>query len=322
MTCEASGRSFRASLAAALQRLSAEVQLLTERLSGEVLLLTDRLSAAQRAENQALRRRCVSLELQLRAAREEAHGGGGGGGYPPDLHLHHAGGAGGVGGGGPGKCVQEQQQQQQHPPTIEGIFGKDWCSDLWREEQGGPERKERLEALAPAPSEPQGPPPINLLDSDPDLIFVKEEAYEDQPIGQQMRARDHRKSVPAFQESSLHRNVANELRLQPRDLHNFPLSGSSQTQPQPQPQPQQQQQQQGSQSAVPLIEHLIEDSGLSTFVDDANPSQATAGEYSDCMNNAHLHHNNNSGSSNASKHLAADQRGRDALKTSPDWTEI
>jgi len=107
MMCEASGRSFRSSLAAALQRLSGEVLLLTERLSGEVLLLTERLSAAQRAENQELRRRCGALELQLRAAREEAHGGGAaGGGYPPDLHLHHGGGAAGAGGGGPGKCVQ------------------------------------------------------------------------------------------------------------------------------------------------------------------------------------------------------------------------
>ena len=39
-------------------------------------------------------------------------------------------------------------EQQQHPPTIEGIFGKDWCSDLWREERVATERKERMEASA------------------------------------------------------------------------------------------------------------------------------------------------------------------------------
>ena len=36
-------------------------------------------------------------------------------------------------------------EQQQHPPTIEGIFGKDWCSDLWREERVATERKERMD---------------------------------------------------------------------------------------------------------------------------------------------------------------------------------
>ena len=174
---------------------------------------------------------------------------------------------------------------------------------------------------------------INLIDSDPDLIFVKEEAYDDQPIGQQMRTRDHRKSMfllinpprkkrnqnhccnhlylitcaasiftggPTFEESSLHRTVPNELRLHARDLHNFTMNANSQTQQQP-----------GTQPSVPLIEHLIADSGLSTFVDNTNPSQST-GEYSDCMNNAHSNGNNNA---NAGKQLAVDQRVRKPLKT-------
>uniref|UniRef100_A0A3Q3GBJ9 Si:dkey-210j14.3 n=1 Tax=Labrus bergylta TaxID=56723 RepID=A0A3Q3GBJ9_9LABR len=39
---------------------------------------------------------------------------------------------------------------------IDGVFGKDWCMDLWREE-----------------------PALDLMERDPDLIFVKEELYDD-----------------------------------------------------------------------------------------------------------------------------------------------
>ncbi|KAJ3601627.1 hypothetical protein NHX12_032595 [Muraenolepis orangiensis] len=308
-----SRRSFRSSLASILEQLTSAALL-------EVGRLADDCSAALHTENDALKKRCYSLEVQLRAARgtqhhqnhqnhqnQNQH-------HYPDTdttttpaavvvaaavttatadNLHHQSGGGGGGASGVGpvdKCAQ--QGQQQHPPTIEGIFGKDWCSDLWREERVATERKERTEASSATREVVLVPQAINLIDSDPDLIFVKEEAYDDQPIGQQMRARDHRKSGPAFEEGSLHRTVANELRLQPRDLHNFPMSANSQTQ---------------QQGAQPLIEHLIEDSGLSTFVDNANPSQVT-GRYSDCMNHGH-------GNANASKQSANEQRVRKPLKT-------
>lgn len=35
---------------------------------------------------------------------------------------------------------------------------------------------------------------IDLLERDPDLIYVKEEAFDDFPIGQQIRLVDNRKS--------------------------------------------------------------------------------------------------------------------------------
>lgn len=35
---------------------------------------------------------------------------------------------------------------------------------------------------------------MDLMERDPDLIFVKEELYDDHPIGQQMRMTDNGKS--------------------------------------------------------------------------------------------------------------------------------
>ncbi|CAL8303475.1 unnamed protein product [Merluccius merluccius] len=280
-TGTSTSRSFRANLASILEQLTKAALFEISKLADDCSAVLHAEAAQHKGENDALRKRCFSLELQLRAAREEpphAH-------YPPDPVLHRH------GGGTHEKCGPEQQQQQQHPPTIEGIFGKDWCSDLWREERVATERKERIDSSAAREA-------VNLIDSDPDLIFVKEEAYDDQPIGQQMRARDHRKSMfLLLMKPRKTINVNNELRLHPRDLHNFPMNANSQAQ------------QQGTQPPLPLIEHLIEDSGLSTFVDNTNPSQAT-GEYSDCMNNAH-----NNSSTNTSKQLAVDPRVRKPLKT-------
>lgn len=40
-------------------------------------------------------------------------------------------------------------EQQQPAPAIEGVFGKDWCMDLWREEKRVPsQRKETVEPTA------------------------------------------------------------------------------------------------------------------------------------------------------------------------------
>lgn len=35
---------------------------------------------------------------------------------------------------------------------------------------------------------------LDLMEREPELIFVKEETYDDHPIGQQMRLTDNRKS--------------------------------------------------------------------------------------------------------------------------------
>lgn len=92
--------------------------------------------------------------------------------------------------------------------------------DLWREEKLPPQRKMPMEA---APMASMGPQvsgqsltlgmtfilqhfalnvfctvsfrqPIDLLERDPDLIYVKEEAFDDFPIAPQIRLTDNRKS--------------------------------------------------------------------------------------------------------------------------------
>lgn len=40
-------------------------------------------------------------------------------------------------------------------PAIEGVFGKDWCMDLWREEKLPPQRKVPMEAAAMTSVGPQ-----------------------------------------------------------------------------------------------------------------------------------------------------------------------
>lgn len=39
-------------------------------------------------------------------------------------------------------------EQQQPPLAIDGVFGKDWCMDLWREEKLQTQSKETVEPAA------------------------------------------------------------------------------------------------------------------------------------------------------------------------------
>lgn len=38
--------------------------------------------------------------------------------------------------------------EQQPAPAIDGVFGKDWCMDFWREEKLPPHRKDTMEPAA------------------------------------------------------------------------------------------------------------------------------------------------------------------------------
>lgn len=40
------------------------------------------------------------------------------------------------------------EQQQQPAPAIDGVFGKDWCMDLWREDKVSSQRKSTMEPAA------------------------------------------------------------------------------------------------------------------------------------------------------------------------------
>lgn len=39
-------------------------------------------------------------------------------------------------------------EQHQPAPAIDGVFGKDWCMDLWREEKLPSQRREPVETAA------------------------------------------------------------------------------------------------------------------------------------------------------------------------------
>uniref|UniRef100_A0A3Q1FU65 Si:dkey-210j14.4 n=1 Tax=Acanthochromis polyacanthus TaxID=80966 RepID=A0A3Q1FU65_9TELE len=162
-----------------------------------------------------------------------------------------------------------ENKQHQLAPAIEGVFGKDWCMDLWREEKLPPQRRDPVETAAMTS---MGPQVIDLMEREPDLIFVKEETYDDHPIGQQMRITDNRKVVGTFEEETMLHRSLDDLQLHSGDLNNFPMTSDSQIQQRMQPS---------------IMDKLIEDATTSTLVDNTNPPSAIA-EYSDYTNNIQI----------------------------------
>ncbi|XP_029996594.1 zinc finger protein 177-like isoform X2 [Sphaeramia orbicularis] len=233
MMCDTTNRSFRTQLAAVLEKLTKAALVEICNLADECSSVLHTEMSLHKTENEALKKRCYSLEVQLRAAREAQS-------YPGHVnsvgHRHPA-------------------EQQQPAPSIEGVFGKDWCMDLWREDKVTPRRKDMESAAMSS----MGTQAIDLIDRDPDLIFVKEEIYDEHPIGQQqMRMTDTRNSVGLFEEDSmLHRSI-NELQLHSGELNNFPMTTDSHNTAQQRPQP-------------TLMDNLIDDATMSTLVDNTNP---------------------------------------------------
>lgn len=159
-------------------------------------------------------------------------------------------------------------EQHHPPPAIDGVFGKDWCIDLWREEKLA---SQRAEPVDPAMTS-MGAPALGMMERDPDLIFVKEETYDDHPIGPQMRLNDNRKLVGMFEEDNMLQRSVDELQLHAAELNQFPMTSDAQMQQRAQP---------------TIMDKLIEDATLNTLVDNANPPSATA-EYSNYTNNSHM----------------------------------
>ncbi|XP_070703576.1 zinc finger protein ZFP2 [Pempheris klunzingeri] len=227
---------------------------LTKAALAEIGSLADECSSVLHAEislhkteNEALKKRCYSLEVQLRAAREAQS-------YP--AHVNSV-------------SRRHPAEQQQPAPAIEGVFGKDWCMDLWREEKLPPQRKETVE---PPAMTSMGPQAIDLMEREPDLIFVKEEAYGDHPIGQQMRLTDNRKIGMFEEDGMLHRSV-DELQLHSGDLNNFPMTADGETQQRIQP---------------TIMDKLIDDATMSTLVDNTHPPPPSLAEYSNYTNNINM----------------------------------
>ncbi|KAK2893717.1 hypothetical protein Q8A73_016201 [Channa argus] len=204
MMCDTTNRSFRTQLAAILEKLTKAALVEIGNLADECSSVLHTEICLHKTENEALKKRCYSLEVQLRAAREAQT-------YPAQVNNVSR------------RLPAEQQQQP--APAIDGVFGKDWCMDLWREEKVPSQRKGTMESAAMTSLGAQA---IDLMEREPDLIFIKEETYEEHPIGQQMKLPDNRK-VGIFEDSMIHKSV-DELQLHSMELNNFPMMADSQTQ--------------------------------------------------------------------------------------------
>ncbi|XP_054615753.1 zinc finger protein 813-like [Dunckerocampus dactyliophorus] len=260
MMCDTTNRNFRTQLAVILEKLTKTALVEIGNLADECSSVLLGEISLHKSENEALKKKCYSLEVQLRAAREAQY-------YPAPVNN--------IGRRNPEgqeahKSDQHQQHQQQHQhqqgaPAIDGVFGKDWCMDLWREDKRvPPQRKETVEPVAMSS---MGTQVLDIMDREPDLIFVKEETYDDHPLGQQMRLTENRKDLGMLDaEGALHRSVS-ELQLHSEDLTNFPLIVDGQAQ----------------RSQPSIMDKLIEDAAMSTMLDNTNPP-ATTSEYVDYTN--------------------------------------
>lgn len=186
--------------------------------------------------------------------------------------------------------------------------------DLWREDKLPLQRKEALDLGATTSMGTQVSPvshylsfvfftlclnvcnifqqAVNLLETEPELIFIKEEAYDEHPISQQMSLPDNRKSASdmkteksdiiclitlrglffstvlgMIEEQSVLQRPVNELPLDP-ELGSFPMMDAGHAQ---------------LHSQSTFMDKIIEDATLSALVDNTKPCSTTA-EYPDFTN--------------------------------------
>ncbi|XP_030591086.1 zinc finger protein 26-like [Archocentrus centrarchus] len=248
MMCDTANRSFRTQLATILDKLTKAALVEIGNLADECSSVLHTEISLHKTENEALKKRCYSLEVQLRAAREAQT-------YPE--HVNNS------------VSRRYPAEQHQSAPAIDGVFGKDWCMDLWREEKLPSQRREPVEIAA---TTSMGAPGVNMMEREPDLIFVKEETYDDYPIGQQRRLTDNRKIVGMFEEDSMLQRSVDDLQIHSGELNNFSMTSDSEIHQRTQP---------------TIMDKLIDDATMSALVDNTNPP-SVATEYSDYTNSIHM----------------------------------
>ncbi|XP_051742097.1 zinc finger protein 16-like isoform X4 [Ctenopharyngodon idella] len=104
-------------------------------------------------ENESLKKKCDFLESELQSARKTA--GKMNGTEAPFSH--------------PG--LRESGRR----PTIDNVFGKEWCMNLWRHQESNVGKQEGDTHLD---SKVITEEPVNLLDEEPDVIMIKEETLK------------------------------------------------------------------------------------------------------------------------------------------------
>ncbi|XP_014048158.2 uncharacterized protein isoform X2 [Salmo salar] len=146
--------------------------------------------------------------------------------------------------------------EKQSAPAIESVFGKDWCMDLWRDGESIPQDKETTIGSAIL-GDDEVTQAIDLVDNEPDLVFIKEELFEDQPVDQQRgHASNRKRSVAVEDAPAVERAAASQLHLYKGDLNTYP-AGSHQVQP--------------DTEQPTSIESLMEDPTLAGLVDHTEP---------------------------------------------------
>ncbi|XP_073705558.1 uncharacterized protein [Garra rufa] len=116
------------------------------------LLLRSEISR-RTSENESLKKKCHFLENELQSARKSS--GKMNGTQAPFSHSE----------------LTDTERQ----PTIDNVFGKEWCMNLWRQEESnvGQKNDKHLDSSI------NHTEPINVLDEEPDVIMINEESLKD-----------------------------------------------------------------------------------------------------------------------------------------------
>ncbi|XP_041718833.1 gastrula zinc finger protein xFG20-1-like isoform X1 [Coregonus clupeaformis] len=251
-------------------QLASIMEMLSKAAVVEIGKLVDECSAVLRSEvsqhmneNEALKKKCYLLEIELKTVklherkRVIASRCQNGVQVSGQIFTHRA----------------TENREKQSAPAIEGVFGKDWCMDLWRDGESIPQDKERTIGSAIL-GDDEVTQAIDLVDNEPELVFIKEELFEDRPVDQQRgHASNRKRSVAVEDGPAVERAAASELHLYQGDLKTYPSmpdpAGSHQVQP--------------DTEQPTSIESLMEDPTMAGLVDNtAEPGPDTAdGMYMD-----------------------------------------
>ncbi|KAL7883673.1 hypothetical protein SRHO_G00013310 [Serrasalmus rhombeus] len=137
-------------------QLSSIMEMLAKTAVAEIGKLVEESHAVLRleitrriGENQSLKSRCDFLEKELKATRRRLQA-------SVDAQF------------GSGS-----KADLPHRPTIDGVFGKEWCLDLWKDKEPSARQKDDSHKDPPVIES------VDLIDDGPDMIIIKDETFED-----------------------------------------------------------------------------------------------------------------------------------------------
>ncbi|XP_029612624.1 zinc finger protein 24 [Salmo trutta] len=204
--------SFQTQLASIMEMLSKAAVVEIGKLVDECsAVLRSEISQQHMNENEALKKKCYLLEIELKTVkllerkRVIASRCQNGVQVSGQIFTHQA----------------TENREKQSAPAIEGVFGKDWCMDLWRDGESIPQDKETIGSAILGDDEVTQA--IDLVDNEPELVFIKEELFEDQPVDQQRgHASKRKRSVAVEDAPAVERTAASQLHLYQGDLNTYP----------------------------------------------------------------------------------------------------